>query len=320
MFGRSVLDRYVRSLNRTFATARDKHGAHKKSQAILQDMAADDRVLPAVLERHIQQTEKLNTKNFPSLGFDIETNAHFVLVANSFFPHPAGATDVTFNSVHHHGELLLTTVSAFGPGYEHWLFTTPKATPEKDLFAIGLTGRTLHPKGNIAFVDAFIPHAVMYPTALTMTYALWSSRRPVSWRDHVKRLPLIQANTKKLKELALKFGLRRALDLKVANYYDYFPADGGFCGMLERKQFERGPNTDYLQSLVSILQSTNNERLVGLIERAARGGALENSAHVGTLVARLERGERISPKFSEGLHLDIPHMNFKAEAILQSVA
>jgi hypothetical protein len=317
----SDLEKHKRALDRIFRQARNKHEAQRWSVSLLQDMAADERVLSAVLERHVSKPKNLNTLNFPSLGFEVASNAHYTLVVNTFFPHPDGLTDLTFNSVHHHGEMLLTTVSAFGPGYEHWLFTTPQSIdPERDLFSIRLVERALHPKGHSAFVDAFIPHAVMFPRSLTVTYALWSHRRPVGWRDRIKRLPIFAGREKKLRAVALKLGLRHALDLKVPNYYDYYPVTGGFCGMRERQQFERGPNADYLESLFSILQSTNNEHLVRVIERTVERGGVDDPQKVHELASRMQKGDVIMPKFSKGLHLGIPHMNFKAEAILRTVA
>src|SRR5262245_8657754 len=106
-----ALETYVRAIERIFRRVRDKHQAQEQARAVLLDMAADGRVLPAVLKQHVSNSARLNLGNFPSLGFEIALNPYFGLVANSFFPLPDGQTDLTANSVHHHGDMLLSTVT-----------------------------------------------------------------------------------------------------------------------------------------------------------------------------------------------------------------
>ncbi len=318
--GDGVLARYVRALDVAFR-APNKHLAQEQARNVLLDMAADERALRATVARHLSQTESLNTKNFPSLGFEISTTPHYALVANAFFPHPRADTDVTCNSVHHHGEMLLTTVTAFGSGYEHWRFTTPEVLdPQRHLFRIALVDRELHKRGHASFVDAYMPHAVMFPRSLTLTYALWSSRRRVRWTDHVKRWRLFRGREKALRAVAVRLGLRRALDLKVARYFDYYPVDGGFCGMRERQQFERGSNEDYLQNLFFIMQQTQCDDLAVDIERHLGSGRVMNVLAVRRFLEKLRRGEPMAPRFSDRIHMDIPHMNFKSDAILRNVS
>ena len=314
------LRRHVDAIARAFHGARDKHAAHEQSRAVLLEMAVDEQVLRAALAQHIGDPANLNTENFPSLGFEIANTPYFHLVVNVFFPHPTGATDITCNAVHHHGDLLLTTVTLAGSGYEHWRFTRPTTLDEsRDLFRLRLIDRRLHALGNAAFVDAHMPHAVMFPRTLTATYALWSSQHAVSWRDYVKRIKLVARHTHTLRRAAMRAGLKRALDLKPASYYDYFPAVGGFCGMPQRKQFQRGPNVDYLQSFVAVLQQTNNDSLLRDIERQLETGKVREGAFIRDLVRRARRGERIQHKFSTPAHNDVPHMNFTASAIMGSL-
>lgn len=316
----AVVQGYVSAISAAFKRAPNKHAAHDASRPILLDMAADERVLPLILEQHVGQVANLNTRNYPSLGMSVASNAQFVLVANAFFPHPHGSTDVTVNSVHHHGEMLLTTVSAFGPGYWHWLFSAPElVAPSSNEFSIKLLERSTHAKGNLAFVDAHVPHAVMYPESVTLTYALWSSRRATSWRDYAKRTAVIKANANRLGGIAQALGLSKALDLKLTTYLDFYPTSDGFCGMPERKQFERGPNEDYLQSLFSLIQATDCAHVIPVIRQSTLTGRLDNPAQVSRLINALERGDKIEPKFSDGLHLNVPHMNFSADAILKAV-
>ena len=79
----------------------------------------------SVLEKHLHTPGSLNTRHYPVVGIDIELNHLFGLVANCWIPLPNRATDVSTKAIHHHGEMLLSTVTAFGPGYEHWTFEKP---------------------------------------------------------------------------------------------------------------------------------------------------------------------------------------------------
>mgnify|MGYP000880151112 CR=1 FL=1 len=315
-----VLGRYTRRLDTAYKVARDKYDAHRIAEPILKEMAQDPEVIPAVLTKHIDRAESFNTKNFPSLGFNVAMSPHYVLVANAFFPLDEGPEDMMFNAIHHHGDLLLSTVNAFGPGYEHWVFG--KAVPidlDKDLFDIPLQEKGIHTLHNCAFVDADQPHAVVYPKTLTVTFALWSSKKAVTWRDHVKRLPGVRGREKTLRDLALKLGLRKTLDLKTCEYYDYYPADGAFKGMRQRVQFERGPNEDYLQSFFNVLQETGNERLIPLIFESIDGKKIDNPETVRRFAADLRAGKRIPNKYSAGIHTNVPHMNFRAADVVKNL-
>ena len=177
----------------------------------------------------------------------------------------------------------------------------------------------MKPGGTCAFVDADQPHAVVYPKTLTVTFALWSSKKAVTWRDHVKRLPGVRGREKSLRDLALKLGLRKTLDLKTCEYYDYYPADGAFKGMRQRVQFQRGPNEDYLQSFFNVLQETGNERLIPLIFESVDGKKLDNPEVLRRLAADLRAGKRVPNKYSDGIHTNVPHMNFRAADVVKNL-
>jgi hypothetical protein len=318
---RGSLHEHIRRLKLIFRSSRSKHQAHELGREVLLEMADAPAVFTEVLEAQVRRPGGLNSTNFPTVGIDIELNPYFALAANCFLPHSTGRTDMTWNSVHHHGSTLLTTVTAFGPGYEHWRFTRPKLLDEdRDLFAISLIDRREHGRNDAAFVDAYMPHAVMYPRSLSVTYALWSCEAPVTWRDRVKRLPLIRGREDVLRGVARRLGLSKALGINVITYFDYYPCDGGFKGMRERIQFRRGPNEDYLHSFFHVLQQTRNENVSRAIkEQLNRPGAVQNPEVVTALLERLSAGLPIERRLSKGVHDPMPHMNFPAEQIEYAV-
>jgi hypothetical protein len=177
-----------------------------------------------------------------------------------------------------------------------------------------LLERTMHPTGHAAFVDANVGHVPFYPASLTVTLALWSNRRPASWKDAVKQVPALHKHSQTLRRMAAALGLARALELNIPQYYDFAPAPEGFRGMRERIEFERGPNSDYLHSLFHILQRTGNERLGTIVRKRIAAESSPNRDLIETLLADLESGRPIEGRLSP-THYGVPHANFRAEDI-----
>jgi hypothetical protein len=310
------MERYISELTRIFKETRDKHEAHRQAQNVLQDICGDHGFIAAVLRRHLSKPETLNAKNYPVVAFDIEFNPYYWLVANCWIPLPGRETHVSTKAIHHHGRLLLTTATVFGPGYEHWLFTKPvMMDPARELFSTQVTERRLHSLHDVALVDAYVPHLPFYPERLTITLALWSSNSPTTWKDRVKRIPLLKKNETVLKRIARRARLAGKLDLNIVEYFDFYPTDQGFRGMKERVEYERGPNEDHLQSLFHILQQTGNENLAPLVERHAEGvGAVANPQAVRRLLRALQSGRPIDGRLSE-CHFGVPHTTFSGQDI-----
>jgi hypothetical protein len=135
----------------------------------------------------------------------------------------------------------------------------------------------------------------------------------------MKRMPSLHKHSTTLRRIAASAGLRRALDLKVARYFDFFPTPQGFRGMKDREEFGRGPNEDYLCSLFHIIQCTHNEQLVPAVRQRIEATAGPNRALVERLLRDLECGRAIDGRLSNG-HYGIPFANFPAEEIERALA
>lgn len=311
----SELSSCLAGLRAAFGDGRDKYAAHERARPVLLDMAASPDVLTAILDRHLADADALTVRHYPVVSLDIETNAHFGLVANCWIPLPDRDTNMSTKAIHHHGQMLLTTVTAFGPGYEHWLFTTPELVdPIDGVYAMRLLERAPHPARHAAFVDANAAHVPFYPASLTITLALWSSRQPTTWKDVVKRVPALHKHSTTLRSVAASLRIAHVLDLNIARYFDFFPSTEGFRGMKDRIEFERGPNEDYLSSLFHILQQTGNEALAPAVRRRLDAAPVPNRALVVQLLDDLESGRPIHGRLSPG-HCGVPYANFRAEDI-----
>jgi hypothetical protein len=313
-----TLRRRIDALSEIFRISRSKHEAHFRAQDVLKEMASEPSVLASILEKHLARPGVLNGGHYPVIGIEIELNAHYGLVANCWIPLPDRRTDVSTKAIHHHGEMLLTTVTAFGPGYEHWTFSRPSLVdPGRELFAMEVVARGPHPRGHAAFVDAYVPHLPLYPEALTITLALWSHGSRTSWKDHVKRLPFLRGREAGLRSLGARLGLARALDLKVVRYFDFCPSANGFRGLRDRTEFRHGPNEDFLPSFFHVLQETGNPELARSIE--SRLGEVDNRKLAEKLLRDLREGRPIEGRLSEG-HFGRESANFTREEIARALA
>jgi hypothetical protein len=312
---------YLNALGKIFREAPNKNVANALSVSILEDISGDANFLTEVFRQHIRNTNSLNTKHFFTVGIDIELNPYFGLVANCWIPLANRAANISTTAIHHHGEMLLTTVTAFGEGYEHFLFTEPKIADEKaEKFTMDLADRSFHPLHHTMFVDAFTPHLPLFPADTSITFALWSDRKQTGWKDKIKRLPIVQNNKSRLREIAVKAGLAKQLEIKIGTYFDYYPTKDGFCGILERKQPERGPNEDYLYSLFHLIQRTGNESLAVEFESKLNSREkIDNPQIVKKLVENLKKGIEINGRISPSL-INNERLNFTREDILHSLA
>ncbi len=304
------MDHYVDALSRVFATTSDKHLAHERSESILQAMAADPVALKEAFRKHLLRDDGLSRCHYPVVSVMVASTADFELVINCWIPHPNGSSDVSTKAIHHHGTMLLTTVTAFGPGYEHWTFTEPKLVdPQRDLFDMRAIEHGPHKLGHSAFVDAHIAHVPLYAPDLTITLALWSTSDATSWKDRLKRVPILKRNSARLRQAAARIGLSNALELKLVEFFDFHPSADGFIGMRERIEFPLGPNEDYLASLFHVLQATGNDDLGPVIADAAARRKITDHEVLDRLVHDLQTGITIAPHLSPG-HTGVEFANF----------
>lgn len=313
----NALREITQELLAVFRDSRNKHEAHVRARPILEGATRSNRFLSCVLERYLADPESLNRKNYPVVGITAELNPFFSLVVNGWIPLPSRSTDVSTKMIHHHGDMLLSTATLFGPGYEHWLFSKIRPHDEaRDLYAMDVVEAAAHPCHHVAFVDAWTPHTPFYPSDLSITLCLWSHQHPVTWRDHMKRSPLFRGRESAMRDAAKKLGLRRTLDLKIVENFDYVPTAEGFQVMRERQEFALGPTEDHLASLFCIMQRTGNDHLARVVRRQlANGTVLAAPDAVIELTQKLERQSPIDGKLSEGLHYDIPYANFSRDDV-----
>jgi len=89
--------------------------------------------------------------------------------------------------------------------------------------------------------------------------------------------------------------------------------------MAQRQEFERGPSSDYLQSLFHILQQTGNEDLLAAVEkRIDQDTTPQNAETARSLMKAMETGQPIEGCLSD-CHYGIPHANFTRGDVLAAL-
>jgi len=308
-------------LLKIFRSSASKHEANTRARPLMEQLTREPAFLSAVIAKYLATPGVLDKQNYPVVGMEIALNPWFGLVANCWIPLPGRETNISTKAIHHHGTMLLTTATLYGPGYEHWMFTMPKRVSEgSEVFAMDLLESAPHPAHHVSFVDKWTAHLPLYPSSLSITLALWSNSAPTTWQDRVKRLPIFKGREKKLRQLAVRLGLKRGLALKVVESFDFYPAADGFRVIPERSEFALGPNDEHLCSVFHVIQQTGNEHLARDVRRALDAGKVTTGRPtVERLVKELERGTPIEGRLSS-THYGVPTMNFTREEVERALA
>jgi hypothetical protein len=315
------LKRFVTEILGIFKANADKTKAHEISKPLLEAMTHNPQVMTEIIRLNIAQPGFFNRTHYPSPSMQVARTPYFDFVVNCWIPLPDKVTNISTKALHHHGPMLLSTATAFGPGYEHWMLTFPQPIDhEQELFRMDLIEAAPHRLHHVSFVDKYIVHVPMYVSTLSITYALWSNSRPTTWKDRMKALPMFRRNAALLRNVGKKLGLTKTLDLKMEEYLDYYPVNGGFKGVRNRDdvEFKRGPVSDYLPSIFHIFQETGNAQLAEEIKGFINHDpdlSEENRKLALSLVQDLTAGRPIPSKLTDGLHYGFYHSNFTRESI-----
>jgi len=297
-------------LNEAFSQ-NDFRKAHEKIQPIMQLLPGDheffaDIVLDYAKDPKIYQQKRIN----PVVAIPVFANERYSLIAHGWIPREDRDVNITHQSIHHHGNLLLTSVAAFGTGYESILFrpgfeingTEAKMVPEKLYQA--------H-QGLVEFVDVKTPHVVFYPSQTSVTYALWSQDQ-FNTAASLKKNPLLQSIKKPLKALAKATGLSASLGINEVSNFDFSIREEKLYVMPERVQYQAGDHENFVEALFFLLA----ELKMGSREELERTLSKGDSSLLKEAAKRFSKGESFTNRFSPN-HLWIPDVNIKRADLLK---
>lgn len=297
-------------------TNTDRYAAHKEASSHLIALAKDPEFLFSIVKKNLSNPEYLKrVRHYPTLSMDIFQNEHFQLVANIWLPLPDKNTDLSFQSIHHHGNLLLSTVSAFGPGYDSIVFKPNfSIDPATEVTNMGIEKIYHNDLHRLEFVDHYTPHVVFYPTTPSVTYALWSTDK-VSLKEKYKNNELIQMIKKPLKFFLEATGLNKKVGVNTVSYFDFYINENKVIALKNRLWYEVSTNENFIQNVFHFIQAIRfNDKtfLQSLLLKET------TTPQIASYINKLLNDEPISDKFVDA-HLFVPKVSLIKQDILRAI-
>ncbi len=294
----------------------DRRAAHRAAQRIMSRVVTEKKFRDALITQCLNSpTFMLQKRINPVIALPVFENQHFTLVANVWFPLPNESTEETHQSIHHHGNLLLSSVAGFGSGYESILFERNFEMDSKTrVTQMRIAKIYENPMGNVEFVDSYTPHVVFYPKELSVTIALWSSERATA-ASGLRKGRIFQKSKKWIRKGLDALHLTSTIGLNQTTDLDFFPQDGQILCLQNRVMYPVGSEENFRKNFFHLLQAFEYSDLGHI--KASLKNLPENEQKTSlTWLKKLESGEVIPREF-EKAHLEIPKINLKRDEILR---
>jgi hypothetical protein len=297
----------IYQLKELFRKCDDRYDIHAKAKVIIESAAQKEEFLFDIIRDNLLDNNFLNKlRHYPTLSMSICEIPEFSFVMNIFPPLPSRKTNISFQSIHHHGQLLLTTVGAFGPGYKSILFKKDfKINSQTEIADLKIEKIYQNEFGRAEFVDAFQPHVVFYPASFSATYAFWCDNKR-SAKGALKKLPLLNKIKQPLLKLLKALKAESILGMNKIEYFDFYIDNGKVKALKNRLDYEKvGTNRNFLQNIFCFIQQT------GFQDESFLRALLNNpneKEDVRYYIDLLLKGISIEDSFFEG-HLEIPKVN-----------
>lgn len=308
------LNYYLKEIAAVFKEEKDRYEAHHRATPILKEMGVNKEVLFDVFRQSLSDSEFIKKdRHYPTIAFEIYQDKNVGISGNCFMPVPDRREDLTIVSIHHHGKLLLTTVAAYGPGYHSMLFKKGFSINKENLDAkLELEKEYQFHKGSVEFVDADQPHVVFFPSAPSITFAMWAYRDVNSAVQSLKNNPIVSRFKEPIRKTLKYFGLVDKVGINVVEYLDFYPAQGKYKALKDRIKFESGDNKNFLTNVFFVLQTagfTDVEFLNGLKQKHP------GNEHLHQLIDKLQNNIIIRDEFYD-FHKNVKFVNFTRDEIL----
>ena len=307
---------YTSSINDIFKNEKNRYKAHALAKPILLEMASDKNILFEIINKNITKPDFFSQKRInPVIAFDIEVNETISFVAHCWMPLPDKRNDITHQSIHHHGKLLLTSVAAYGEGYESVIFKKGYAI-DKTSGATNMQVEKIYknPYLNVEFIDINTPHVVFYPAEFSITYALWTNVEEAT-SESMKKIGFIKKYKKQLRKIIDAFGAAKLLGLNTNEYLDFYPENKNIIALKSRVMYPKGSNASFIKGFFSILQTINYNK-IDFLKNSIENSTLVDKQKVNELFEKFNSKDVITDEF-EKIHLNIKHVNFEKNTLLE---
>ena len=305
---------YVAAIAAIFSDEKDRYKAHEKATPVLKAMGSDRNVLFDIFRQNLLNAEFINKpRHYPTIAFDIYKDENIGINGNCFMPLPDRSGDLSFQSIHHHGKLLLTTVAAFGPGYESILF--------KKGFVINKENQTVHMEiekdyqflpGSIEFVDSNQPHVVFFPKDASITYAMFTYASVNTATQKLKNNFFVRKFKEPIRKGLKMFGLLDKAGVNAVEDYDFYPEKQQIKVLKNRINFESGSNENLLTNVFYVFQKTGFDDFIFLDKLK---NVYPSHTHLHKLIDRFKNGKEIKDEFYD-FHQNVRYVNLSKKEIL----
>lgn len=310
------LNHYVSAIAKIFKEEKDRYEAHKKAAPVLKQMGADREVLFDVFRKNLLDDNFINKpRHYPTIAFEIFQDENVGISGNCFMPLPDRTTDLSFQSIHHHGKLLLTTVAAFGPGYESIVFKKGfEINKERQTASMQIEKQYQFGPGNLEFVDSDQPHVVFFPKDASITFAMWAYARQNAATQTLKNNPLIKKFKEPIRKGLKALGLLDKAGVNLVENFDFYPEKKEIKVLKNRINFQEGSNENFLTNVFYVLQKAgfnDHEFLKSLKTKYPNHTALHS------LIDRYISGAEIRDEFYD-FHKNVQYVNLHKQDILNA--
>lgn len=310
------LDHYVSAIASVFKNEKDRYEAHRKAAPILKEMGADKEVLFDVFRKNLSDEKFISKpRHYPTIAFEIYQDENVGISGNCFMPLPDRSTDLSFQSIHHHGKLLLTTVAAFGPGYESILFkkgfvinkeTQTASMQIEKLYQFG--------QGNLEFVDSDQPHVVFFPKDASITFAMWAYERTNAATQSLKNNFLVKKFKEPIRKGLKALGMLDKAGVNLVENFDFYPEQKQIKVLKNRINFDEGSNENFLTNVFYVLQRSGFTD-IDFLQSLKKKYPDHRSLH--RLIDRFANGEAIKDEFYD-FHKNVKYVNLSKQDILNA--
>jgi hypothetical protein len=310
------LNHYVSAIASIFKEEKDRYEAHRKAAPVLKEMGADKEVLFDVFRKNLLDENFINKpRHYPTIAFEIFQDENVGISGNCFMPLPDRSTDLSFQSIHHHGKLLLTTVAAFGPGYESIVFKKGFVINNENQTAkMEIEKQYQFETGHLEFVDSDQPHVVFFPTDASITFAMWAYARTNATTQNLKNNFLIKKFKEPIRKGLKALGLLDKAGVNLVENFDFYPEQKQIKVLKNRINFEEGSNENFLTNVFYVLQRAgfnDTAFLQSLKQKYPDHKALHQ------LIDRFVSGEKIKDEFYD-FHKNVKYVNLSKQDILNA--
>lgn len=311
------LNHYVSEIASIFREEKDRYKAHQKAAPVLKEMGADKEVLFDVFRKNLLDENFINRpRHYPTLAFEIYQDDNVGISGNCFMPLPDRSGDLSFQSIHHHGKLLLTTIAAFGPGYEAILFKKGFSIDKEKLTAkMEIEKKYRFTPGTLEFVDSDQPHVVFFPQDASITYAMWAYAAANSTTQKLKNNPIVRRFKEPIRKGLKMLGLLEKAGINAVEYFDFYPEKGRIRVLKNRINFEPGTSENFLTNVFYVLQKAGFNDVPFLQKLKEK---YPSNSHLHQLIDKFISGEKIRDEFYD-FHQNVQYVNLSKQEILNSL-